>query len=184
MSDNPSWISELLPEASSFFTLASVHAFEGIPAALLKLRRKSGQTQEQLAAKAGLDAAMLSRYERGAHLPALPTLDEILRALGASVADLAATLDEVNGRVPVASAGKARMRWVSGLTLRPRFDAETLAGFLHGLDPQDEQERADFVASVEYAARGLAGAALQRFDEERAKVNLLQFRGAPGNEEE
>ena len=159
-------------------------AFDRLPEALELLRKQRKLKLAEVGERQGVSESTASRMESSADKLRLQTLGRHLEALGATLPDLVAALDEVNGRVPVASAGKARMRWVSGLTLRPRFDAETLAGFLHGLDPQDEQERADFVASVEYAARGLAGAALQRFDEERAKVNLLQFRGAPGNEEE
>lgn len=52
-------------------------------------RRKSlGWTQDQLAERLGVDAETVSRFERGVTVPALVTLDRLVRVLKTSVADL------------------------------------------------------------------------------------------------
>ena len=45
-------------------------------------------TQEMVAERVGVDAETISRIERGAHLPSLPTLDRLAVALRCSAGDL------------------------------------------------------------------------------------------------
>ena len=40
-------------------------------------RKQLGWTQEMVAERVGVDAETISRIERGAHLPSLPTLDRL-----------------------------------------------------------------------------------------------------------
>ena len=55
----------------------------------IKLTRKGQDlTQEMLAERVGVDAETISRIERGAHLPSLPTLDRLAVALRCSAGDL------------------------------------------------------------------------------------------------
>lgn len=44
---------------------------------LLELRSRAGQTQKQLAARLGMTESMISRLERGDHVPSLKTLCRI-----------------------------------------------------------------------------------------------------------
>ena len=55
---------------------------------LSERRKQLGWTQEMLAERVGVDAETISRIERGAHLPSLPTLDRLAVALRCSVGDL------------------------------------------------------------------------------------------------
>jgi uncharacterized protein len=48
-------------------------------------RRSSGFTQTELAARAGTSQPAVNRYERGAALPSLPTLERLVRAAGRSL---------------------------------------------------------------------------------------------------
>lgn len=48
-------------------------------------RRDSGLTQSELAAGAGTSQPAVNRYERGAALPSLPTLERLVRAAGHSL---------------------------------------------------------------------------------------------------
>ena len=64
-------------------------------------RRKAlGWTQEALAARVGVDAETISRFERGAHLPSLPTLERLAISLHVEIGELfsktvPATVDDV-----------------------------------------------------------------------------------------
>ena len=49
---------------------------------LLELRGQTGQTQKQLAARLGMTESMISRLERGDHVPSLKTLCRIAEAFG------------------------------------------------------------------------------------------------------
>ena len=49
---------------------------------LREARRASGLTQSQLAERAGTSQPAVNRYERGAVLPSLPTLERLVRATG------------------------------------------------------------------------------------------------------
>jgi transcriptional regulator with XRE-family HTH domain len=52
-------------------------------ASILALARlKTGLSQKQLAEKAGVDATMISAYERDLRQPTLPTLERLLSAAG------------------------------------------------------------------------------------------------------
>jgi DNA-binding XRE family transcriptional regulator len=53
-------------------------------------RRRRGLTQIQLARRAGVDQAVISRVERGRQRPRIDTLQRLARGLGMSVADLLA----------------------------------------------------------------------------------------------
>lgn len=55
---------------------------------LQKLRRDRNVSQEELAARIGIDPKSLSRLERGAHYPSLETLDRIRTELGLSWRDV------------------------------------------------------------------------------------------------
>ena len=58
---------------------------------LSERRKQLGWTQEMLAERVGVDAETISRIERGAHLPSLPTLDRLAVALQCSAGDLLST---------------------------------------------------------------------------------------------
>ena len=75
-----------------------VPVFEGLGKALRWLREKQGKRQYQVAQIAGITKAMLSAYETGKQKPSLDTLEKVLAALGADLADLAYALDFVNER--------------------------------------------------------------------------------------
>lgn len=51
-------------------------------------RNASGMTQEQLAFNLDVDQVTISRFERGATLPSLPTLNRLARILGVTMAQL------------------------------------------------------------------------------------------------
>ncbi|MEM7482376.1 MAG: helix-turn-helix transcriptional regulator [Acidobacteriota bacterium] len=72
-------------------------AFEGLPAALRWLRRCQGLTQGEVARSAGIDAAMVSRYERGEAMPQLATLGRLLEGMEASLILLGHALRVVRG---------------------------------------------------------------------------------------
>jgi transcriptional regulator with XRE-family HTH domain len=49
---------------------------------LLELRAEKGETQKQLAKRLGMTESMISRLERGDHVPSLATLCRIANAFG------------------------------------------------------------------------------------------------------
>lgn len=51
-------------------------------------RKHLGWTQEQVAERVGVDAETISRFERGANLPALLTLEKLSTALRLPIGDL------------------------------------------------------------------------------------------------
>lgn len=51
-------------------------------------RKAIDWTQDQLAERLGVDAETVSRFERGATVPSLVTLDKLARVLNTSTADL------------------------------------------------------------------------------------------------
>ncbi len=56
---------------------------------LIKTLREGAElTQEQLAAKAGVDHSYISLLENGQRMPTIKTADKIARALGVTLADL------------------------------------------------------------------------------------------------
>ncbi len=74
--------------------------FQGLGKALRWLREKRGLRQYEAAGRAAITKAMLSAYETGKQNPSLDTLEKILGALDAGLADLAHALDLVNERGP------------------------------------------------------------------------------------
>ncbi|CAB4925196.1 unannotated protein [freshwater metagenome] len=62
--------------------IESAYFFAG---AVMALRSERGLTQRELAARAGVQQADISRIERGSLAPSTPTLMRILAALGARV---------------------------------------------------------------------------------------------------
>lgn len=52
---------------------------------LLELRARTGETQKQLANRLGMTESMISRLERGDHIPSLRTLCRIADAFGRSL---------------------------------------------------------------------------------------------------
>lgn len=58
---------------------------------LSERRKQLGWTQERVAERGGVDAETISRIERGAHLPSLPTLDRLAVALQCAAGDLLST---------------------------------------------------------------------------------------------
>ena len=77
---------------------------------LSERRKQLGWTQEMVAERVGVDAETISRIERGAHLPSLPTLDRLAGALQCSAGDLLST--EVPEEVSEAATFGA---WISDL---------------------------------------------------------------------
>jgi DNA-binding XRE family transcriptional regulator len=57
-------------------------------------REYRGLSQQALAAKVGIDQAMVARWEAGRNLPRLPALRRLAAALGISVDTLIAGMDE------------------------------------------------------------------------------------------
>jgi transcriptional regulator with XRE-family HTH domain len=55
---------------------------EGCARKLLELRSGAGETQRQLARRLGMTESMISRLERGDHVPSLGTLCRIADAFG------------------------------------------------------------------------------------------------------
>lgn len=66
-----------------------------IGAEVRRFRRRLELTSRELAAKAGISLAMLSRIETGTAAPSLPTLASVAAALGVPIARLFATHDVV-----------------------------------------------------------------------------------------
>jgi len=52
-----------------------------------RLRKRKGLSQEELAAKIGIDTKSLSRLERGAHYPSMETLERIRVELNVELKD-------------------------------------------------------------------------------------------------
>ncbi len=71
------------PEAVA--ELEAFHTHFRLAGELLELRRKSGLTQRQLAARTGVDQAEISRIEAGGSNPTLTTLSVLARALDADL---------------------------------------------------------------------------------------------------
>jgi transcriptional regulator with XRE-family HTH domain len=72
--------------------------FAALGKAMRWLRAKQDRRQYEVAAAAGVTKAMLSAYETGKQKPSLETLEKILEALGADLADLHDALLIVNDR--------------------------------------------------------------------------------------
>jgi transcriptional regulator with XRE-family HTH domain len=74
-----------------------------------------GWTQDRLGERLGIDAETISRFERGATVPSLPTLDRLARALKSRPADL---LSEASAE-PTDQAIRLSA-WLEGLAERDR----------------------------------------------------------------
>ncbi len=80
-------------------------------------RRKSlGWTQDELAERMSVDAETISRFERGAHLPSLPTLERLANALRLEIGELLSTTE-----------------------LGETDDLAALAAWMEGLSPEDRK---------------------------------------------
>ena len=73
-----------------------------VAALLLEARKASGLTQAELAERAGTSQPAVNRYERGAALPSLPTLERLVRATGRSL-----VVDTVPGSRPGLVSGRS-----------------------------------------------------------------------------
>jgi transcriptional regulator with XRE-family HTH domain len=74
-----------------------VPAFEGLGQALEALRRRRGWSAAEAARRTGIDQSNLRKYEQNAKGLTTATLDRILDAYDATLAELAAVLKEVQG---------------------------------------------------------------------------------------
>jgi transcriptional regulator with XRE-family HTH domain len=80
-------------------------------------RRKAiAWTQEQLAERVGVDAETISRFERGATVPSLNTLDQIAKVLKSRTADL-----------------------LSAASTEPTDQAIRISAWLEGIGPRDRE---------------------------------------------
>jgi transcriptional regulator with XRE-family HTH domain len=61
---------------------------ERVAAGIVELRQEARLSQEQLAARAGINRVTLARIELAQHQPTLSTLDAIARALDVKLIDL------------------------------------------------------------------------------------------------
>jgi len=87
-------------------------------------RRKSlGWTQEDLAERVGVDAETISRFERGAHLPSLPTLERLAAALRAEIGELLSKAGSIGKADDDAVLGA----WMDGLSDEDRGFVLTVA---------------------------------------------------------
>lgn len=134
------------------------------------MRQRRGLSQREVEERAALGASSLSRYERGQERPSLETLWKILAAMDCDLHDLAIALgDESDG---TARVGRPRAEWVSALSRRGISD-DVLFGFAAGaLSRDDAESSADFVASVEAAAREIAEHTLSQLYAEAPSAEL------------
>ena len=65
---------------------------------LLTLRRRSGQTQAQVAAATGIPVTVLSAYERGRRQPGIDAVARIVAALGFRVEFVPSTTPAIRAR--------------------------------------------------------------------------------------
>ncbi len=123
---------------------------QGLGKALRWLREKRGLKQYEAAARATITKAMLSAYETGKQNPSLETLEKILTALDAGLADLAGALDLVNERGPTARRGPAhgRMPAAGELDVRALLGVEELA-------PEEEEALAQVLSGFHRLIRYL-----------------------------
>lgn len=96
-----------------------------VGAALAKHRKAQNMTQEQLAAKLGLEGETISRFERGATLPPLHRLIDLAEIFDVS-------LDE----------------FVSACSVRPADQATSLASSLSLLNEGDRAWVHDLIAEI------------------------------------
>ena len=70
---------------------------KALPGLLRSLRTRTGRTQVDVAASAGVPQANLSRWESGKVRPSLESLVAVLNALSLDFRDLQDSLDEAGG---------------------------------------------------------------------------------------
>lgn len=80
-------------------------------------RKGIGWTQANVAEKLGVDTETISRFERGASLPSLVTLEKLAHALNTTISDL---LEEDSVRLHDDQAGIVSA-WLSGLKEKDRL---------------------------------------------------------------
>ena len=80
--------------------------FEGLGQALEALRRRRGWSAAEAAQRTGIDQSTLSQYERNVEGITSTTLDRILAAYDATLAELSAILKEVEVQ------GGPSVRWI------------------------------------------------------------------------
>jgi transcriptional regulator with XRE-family HTH domain len=79
-------------------------------------RRKGlGWTQDRLAERMGVDAETISRFERGAHLPSLPTLERLATALRVEIGELLS-----RKAIPKLDSQTSLDAWMDGLSVEDR----------------------------------------------------------------
>ncbi len=82
---------------------------------LCALRKRTGWTQGELAEKVGVDTETISRFERGATMPSLVTLQMLAVALDTTMAELIGESSPMpNDQAKIISA------WLSGLKTEDR----------------------------------------------------------------
>lgn len=124
--------------------------FQGLGKALRWLREKKGLRQYEAAARASITKAMLSAYETGKQHPSLDTLEKILGALDAELADLARALDLVNERGSAGrrEAARGRPRAVGEVDVRALLGVDELA-------PEEEEALAQMLGGFHRLIRYL-----------------------------
>ena len=78
----------------------ALEVFGDVAAGLRVARARAGLAQREVAERAGVTQAMLSRYESGSEFPRLPTLDAILSALDLRLAEFATLASAVQESDP------------------------------------------------------------------------------------
>lgn len=105
---------------------------------LAQARRQAGLTQEQLAERIRVEIATVSRYETGATLPSLVTLEAMAAALHVTIADL---LDE---EAPQSSEeGKRVLTLIESLPpVKQRFVADMVSSLVDFFGEQSTTRKA------------------------------------------
>lgn len=140
---------------------------DDLPEALRALRERSGLAQGDLRERGGPPVSTVSKLESGVRPPDFRTVANFLEALELSFHDLADELDSIGGRTPRQRPGQPQPTLVAGA--RHAIDLAVLRGMSYGVS--GPREEADFVASVEAAAREAALAALR--EREPAPLDLV-----------
>jgi transcriptional regulator with XRE-family HTH domain len=158
-------------------TSSQVGALDNFGAALRALRLRRGiASQGELAALSGVALTTVNKIETGKRRPDFDTAGALLDAMKCTLHDLAHELDAAAGRAPAERRGKARPEWVSALAARG-LDRDALWGFALGaIDRGDDVAAADFVASVEAAAREIAKSALAEAQSVREPLAMVAER--------
>jgi len=82
--------------------MARTPAFTHLGVAIKLLRTRAGLSTGELADKAVMTKAQISKYERSHQRPALDSLERIMTALGIDLFDLATVLEDVERSVELA----------------------------------------------------------------------------------